>query len=68
MTKKKIRNQNNEVQIRKYNTINLNWRMKLKTNKTFIKGLRKKEIKSMWIKMKNFILRKLWLNNEIKNK
>jgi hypothetical protein len=45
MTKKKIRNQNNEVQIRKYNTINLNWMMKLKTNKTFIKGLRKKRNK-----------------------
>jgi hypothetical protein len=41
-TKKKIKNQNNKDQIEKHNTINLNWMMKLKTNKIFIKGLRKK--------------------------
>jgi hypothetical protein len=35
--KKKIRNQNNVDQIEKYNTINLDWIMKLKTNKTFTK-------------------------------
>jgi len=35
--KKKIINQNNVDQIGKYNTINLDWIMKLKTNKTFIK-------------------------------
>jgi len=34
-TKKEIRNQNNEDQIKKYNAINLNWMMKLKINKTF---------------------------------
>jgi hypothetical protein len=39
---KKIRNQNNEDQIEKHNTINLNWMMKLKINKTFTKILRKK--------------------------
>jgi hypothetical protein len=34
--RKKIRNHNNEEQIKKHNTINL-----LKINKTFTKGLRK---------------------------
>jgi hypothetical protein len=38
----KIRNQNNEDQIGKHNIINLNWMMKLKTNKTFTKWSRKK--------------------------
>jgi len=33
--KKKNKNQNNKDQIRKHNTINLNWMMKLKTDKTF---------------------------------
>jgi len=42
---RKIRNQNNEDQIKKYNVINLNWRMKLKNNKTFTKGS-KQEIKN----------------------
>jgi exosome complex RNA-binding protein Rrp4 len=40
--KKKIRNQNNKDQIKKYNITNLNWKMKLKTNKTFTKRPRKK--------------------------
>jgi transposase-like protein len=40
--KKKIRNLNNEDQIEKYNIINLNWRMILKTNKIFTKRSRKK--------------------------
>jgi hypothetical protein len=40
--KKKIRNQNNEDQVEKHNTINLNWEIKLKTNKTFTKESRKK--------------------------
>jgi predicted lysophospholipase L1 biosynthesis ABC-type transport system permease subunit len=44
-TKKKIRNQNNEDQIEKHNTINLNWMMKLKTNKKLTKG--------QWWKIKN---------------
>jgi hypothetical protein len=44
-TKKKIWNQNNEDQIEKHNTINLNWMMKLKTNKKLTKGL--------WWKIKN---------------
>jgi hypothetical protein len=41
-SRKKIRNQNNEDQIEKYNTINWNCRMKLKINKTLTKGLRNK--------------------------
>jgi len=36
--RKKIKNQNNEDQIKKYDTINLNRRMKLKTNNVFTKG------------------------------
>jgi hypothetical protein len=40
--KKKIRNQNNEDQIEKHNIVNLNSKMKLKTNKMFSKGQRKK--------------------------
>ena len=39
---KKIRNQNNEDQIGKHNTINFDWMMKLKTNNFFTKELRKK--------------------------
>ena len=39
---KKNRNENNKDQIEKYNTINLYWMMKLKTNKTYVKRLRKK--------------------------
>jgi hypothetical protein len=41
--KKKNINQNNEDQIEKYNTINLNRMMKLKIDKTFIKGPMKKK-------------------------
>jgi hypothetical protein len=41
-TKKKIRNKNNEDQIKKYSTINLNWIMKLKINKAFTKKPMKK--------------------------
>ena len=43
-TKKKIRNKNNEDQIKKYSTINLNWIMKLKINKAFTKKPMKKII------------------------
>ena len=39
---KEIRNQNNEDQIGKHNTINFDWMMKLKINNFFIKELRKK--------------------------
>jgi len=38
--KKKIRNQNNKDKIEKHNTINLNWKMKLKTNKIYTKSSR----------------------------
>ena len=41
-TKKKIRNKNNENQIKKYSTINLNWIIKLKINKVFTKKPMKK--------------------------
>jgi hypothetical protein len=41
-SRKKNRNQNNEDQIEKYNTINWNCRMKLKINKTLTKGPRNK--------------------------
>jgi len=44
--KKKNINQNNEDQIEKYNTINLNRMMKLKIDKTFIKGPMKKKNKN----------------------
>jgi hypothetical protein len=36
-SQEKNRNQNNEDQIGKHNTINLDWRMRMKTNKTFTK-------------------------------
>jgi hypothetical protein len=35
--RKKNRNQSTKDQIKKHNTINLNWMMKLKTKKTFTK-------------------------------
>ena len=41
--KKKNINQNDKDQIEKYNTINLNRMMKLKTDKTFIKEPMKKK-------------------------
>jgi hypothetical protein len=37
MAKRKIKNQNYEDQIWKHNTINLNWRIKLKVTKTLTK-------------------------------
>jgi len=40
--RKKIRNQNNNDQIGKHNIINLDLRMKFKTNKSFTKESRKK--------------------------
>jgi len=46
MPRKKIKNQNNEDQIEKLNTINLHLMMKLKTNKTFTKRPMKKIKKS----------------------
>ena len=42
-TRKKIRNQNNDDQIEKYNTVNLNWLMRLKANKTLIKRTKKNQ-------------------------
>ena len=41
-TRKKIRNQNNDDQIEKYNTINLDWMIKLKINKSFTEGPKSK--------------------------
>jgi hypothetical protein len=41
-SQEKIRNQVNEDQIRKYNTINLDWMIKLTTNETFTKVPSKK--------------------------
>jgi hypothetical protein len=67
--KKTIRNKKNKDQIEKYNTINLNWRLKLKTNKTFRKGPRKKiKIKRMRTRLENIIFGKLRLNDKIENK
>ena len=67
--KKKIRNQNNEDQIEKYNIVNLNWKMKLKTNKIFSKGQRKKiKIKIIRTKLENIIFSKLGLNDDTENK
>jgi len=67
--KKKIRNQNNEDQIEKYNIVNLNWKMKLKTNKMFSKGQRKKiKIKIIRTKLENIIFSKLGLNDDTENK
>ena len=67
--KKKIRNQNNEDQIEKYNIVNLNWKMKLKTNKMFSKRQRKKiKIKIIRTKLENIIFSKLGLNDDIENK
>jgi len=50
---------------RKYNTINLDWTMKLKTNKTFTK---EKKIKRIKMKLGNIIFGKLELNNKSKKK
>ena len=65
--KKKIRNQNNKDQIKKYNITNLNWKIKLKTNKTFTKRPRKK-IQRMRTKLEYIIFGDLRLNDEIENK
>ena len=65
--KKEIRNLNNEEQIEKYDTINLDWMMILKNNKTLTKGLRKK-IKRIRIKLENIIFDKLRLKVESENK
>ena len=63
--KKKNINQNNEDQIEKYNTINLNRMMKLKIDKTFIKGPMKKKIRT---NLEQIIYVKLELIDEIENK
>ena len=66
---KKIRNQNNIDQIEKYNTIKLDWRKRLKTNKTFTKELRKKnKIKRIRTNLKKTIYLKLELMKKIENK
>jgi hypothetical protein len=49
--------------------MNLNWIIKLKTNKTSIKGIRKKiRNKKKWTKLKKIIYDKLRLKDEIENK
>jgi hypothetical protein len=49
--------------------MNLSWRMKLKTNKSFTKELTKKlKIKKIRTKLKNIIFAKLGLKNYIENK
>jgi len=67
--RKKIRNQNNEDQVKKLNIINLDWMMKFKTNNFFTRG---PKIKIRNQKNKNQIEKynicKLGWNNEIKNK
>ena len=50
--KKKKYKSNNEDQIEKRNTINLNCRIKLKTNKFFTNRLKKIEIKKIKINLK----------------
>jgi len=59
--RKKFRNQNNKDQIGQHNTINLNLKIKLKTTKTFTKGLRKKKLEIQRIRttLKNMIFDKL---------
>jgi urease accessory protein UreE len=58
-----------EEQNEKYNTIYLNWRMKLKPIKLLQKS-QGKELKIQWMKIElgNIIFDKLKLNNEIANK
>jgi hypothetical protein len=68
-SRKQLEIKKNKDQIEKYNTINLNWRLKLKTNKTFRKGPRKKiKIKRMRTRLENIIFGKLRLNDKIENK
>jgi len=62
--RKKFRNQNNKDQIGQHNTINLNLKIKLKTTKTFTKGLREKKLEIQRIRttLKNMIFGKLnWI-------
>jgi len=67
--KKKNQNQNNKDEIGKHNTMNLDWKMKLKTNKIFTKRQRKKlKIKRIRTKLKIIIFGKLSLNDEIESK
>jgi hypothetical protein len=63
--KKKNINQNDKDQIEKYNTINLNRMMKLKTDKTFIKEPMKKKKRT---NLEQIIYVKLELIDENKNK
>jgi len=67
--RKKNRHQNNEDQIGKHTTINLDWMMKLKTNNTLTKGPRKKN-KNQKNKdeIEKYNIFKLKLKNEIENK
>jgi len=58
-----------EEQNKKYNTIYLNWRMKLKPIKLLQKSQGKElKIQRMKIELGNIIFDKLELNNEIANK
>jgi len=67
--KKKNKNQNNKDEIGKHDTMNLDWKMKLKTNKIFTKRQRKKlKIKRIRTKLKIIIFGKLSLNDEIESK
>jgi hypothetical protein len=65
----KKRNQNNKDQIERYNTINLDWKIKLKTTKLL---LRVKEKKTRNQKIRDQIgkynICKLGSNDEIENK
>ena len=63
--RKKIKNQNNEDQTGKYNNINLDWRIKLKTNK--ILQIEKKNQKNI-DQVEKYNICKLRLNDKIKNK
>ena len=66
---KKIINQNNEDQIRKHIIINFNWKMNLKTIKTFTKKSKKKiEIQRIITTLDNIIFDKLELKNKIENR
>jgi hypothetical protein len=51
-----------KIEKKKKQTINLDWRVRLKTNKTFIKGLKEKEIRNRKNKDKKKIHEKLKLN------
>ena len=67
--KESRRNQNNEDQIEKYNTINLDWKIRLKLIKLLQKieiKIRNQKIKKK--KYKNIKFNKLGLKNKIENK